>query len=167
MVRSAKIAVQVSGRGRQRCFDLLVAAGDVWAWVLECNTALRGWRKAPVVNYQRLCAELADTGVGTFGELGTTCCRSVLRRYSDAWAEAARRRRAGEHAGFPRRKRRLVPVRWYAGTFSLLDDRHVRVQLARGAPPLIVTVARPVPYALDRVRSVELGAEGGRLTLTV
>src|SRR5579864_8380170 len=167
VVRSAKIAPQVSGRRRERCFGLLVSAGDVWAWVLECNAALREWRKAPVVNYQRLCGELAGAGVATFGELGTTGCRSVLRRYSDAWVEAARRRRAGEHAGFPRRKRRLVPVRWYAGTFSLLDDRHVRLGLVRGAPPLVVTLARPVPYPLDHVRSVELGAEGGRLTLTV
>jgi putative transposase len=166
-MRSAVIAVRVGGRRRERCFALLVSAGDVWAWVLECNAALRGWRKPPVVNYQRLCAELASTGVGAFGELGTTGCRSVLRRYSDAWSEAARRRRAGSHDGFPRRKRRLVPVRWYAGTFALPDDRHVRLGLARGAPPLVVTLGRPVPYPLERVRSVELAACAGRLVLTV
>ena len=56
VVRSAVIALHLSGRRRQRCFALLVAAGDVWAWVLDCNAALRAWRMPPVVNYQRLCA---------------------------------------------------------------------------------------------------------------
>jgi IS605 OrfB family transposase len=157
----------MGGRRRERCFALLVSAGDVWAWVLECNAALREWRKPQVVNYQRLFAELTSTGVAAFGELGATGCRSVLRRYSDAWAEAARRRRGGSSAGFPRRKRRLVPVRWYAGTFGVLDDRHVRLGLARGAAPLVVTLARPIPYPLAQLRSVELGARDGRLTLTV
>ena len=145
----------------------MVSAGDVWAWVLDCNAAVRGWHKPQVVNYQRLCAELASTGVTTFGELGTTGCRSVLRRYCDAWSEAARRRRAGGGDGFPRRKRRLVPVRWYAGTFALPDDRHARLGLARGAEPLVVTLCRPVPHPLERVRSVELAARNGHLVLTV
>ncbi len=90
----------------------------------------------------------------------------MLRRYSDAWVEAARRKRSGP-SGFPRRKRRLMPVRWYAGTFSLLDDRHVRLGLAKGAAPLVVTLAGPVPYPLEQVRSVELAADNGKLTFTV
>src|SRR5260370_30683656 len=46
--------------------------------------------------------------------------RSVLRRYSDAWFAAARRRRDGDlTARFPRRRRRMVPLRWYHGTFRL------------------------------------------------
>jgi putative transposase len=167
VMRSAKIALHVHGTRRRRCFGLLVAGGDVWAWVLDCNAALRAWRKPPVVNYQHLCSELASMGVATFGELGTTGCRSVLRRYSEAWAEAARRRRAGGPAGFPRRKRRLMPVRWYEGTFGIIDHRHVRLGLVRGSAPLVVTLARPIPYPPDRVRSVELAAADGRLTLTV
>jgi IS605 OrfB family transposase len=168
VVRSATIGLRVSGGRRARCFALLVAAGDVWAWVLDCNLALRSWGLRPVVNYQRLCAELADTGVDVFGELGTTGCRSVLRRYADAWMEAARRRRGGDcRAGFPRRKRRLMPVRWYHGTFIAMDERHVRVGLARGAPELILTLARPIPYPLEQLRCVELAANGGRLQLTV
>jgi hypothetical protein len=77
-VRSAPIAVRVSAGRRARLFALLVAAGDVWAWVLDCNMELRRFGLRPVVNYQRLCAELSDTGVAAFGELGTTGCRSVV-----------------------------------------------------------------------------------------
>jgi IS605 OrfB family transposase len=52
----------------------------------------------------------------------------VLLRYSDAWFEAARRHHRGERAGFPRRKRFLVPIRCYHGTFLLAGDRRVRAQ---------------------------------------
>jgi len=153
VVRSAPIPLRVSAGRRARLFALLVAAGDVWAWVLGCNVELRRWGLPAVVNYQRLCAELTDTGAAAFGELGTTGCRSVLRRYSDAWMETARRRHGGDAgAGFPRRKRRLMPVRWYRGTFSAIDERHVRLSLARGVPELVVTLARPIPYALDQLR---------------
>ena len=61
--------------------------------------------------------------------------RSVLRRYSSEWFEAARRWKAREVAGFPRRKKGLLAVRWYHGTFSIGGDR-LRVPTARGVPPL-------------------------------
>ncbi len=84
--------------------------------------------------YRELCRELASAGPGTFGELDTTGARSVLRRYSDAWFAAAKRRAAGDKtARFPRRRRGLVPVRWYAGTFTL-DGRRLRLPVARGRP---------------------------------
>jgi hypothetical protein len=50
----------------------------------------------PLAGYQQLCRELAVAGPGTFGELDTTAARSVLRRYSDAWFAAAKRRKAGD-----------------------------------------------------------------------
>src|SRR2546421_12356066 len=56
---------------------------------------------APVVSYQALCREIAGM---TFGELDMVGARSVLRRYSSEWFEAAKRRKAGENASFPRRK---------------------------------------------------------------
>jgi hypothetical protein len=61
----------------------------------------------------------------------------VLRRYSDAWFQAAKRRRAGQHAGFPRRKRALVPVRFHNGTFTIQGQR-VRLPVAKGQPELWV-----------------------------
>jgi putative transposase len=91
----------------------------------------------------------------------------VLRRYSDAWFQAAKRRKAGQlDAGFPRRKRALVPVRFYNGTFTIQGQR-VRLPVARGQPELRVRLARPPPYPTEQVRAVTLLADGGRLWLAV
>jgi hypothetical protein len=79
-----------------------------------------------VVGDQARCRQL--TSRGGFGELSVVGARSVPRRYSDAWFEAARRHQRGERAGFPRRKRFLVPIRCYHGTFLLAGDRRVRAQ---------------------------------------
>jgi hypothetical protein len=49
----------------------------------------------PLAGYQQLCRELAAAGPGTFGELDSVGARSVLRRYSDAWFAAAKRRKGG------------------------------------------------------------------------
>src|SRR5690349_8855038 len=115
--RTARVGLRMTRGQRRRLFGLLRSAGDVWAAVLELN----GWRRRrgdrPLVSFHELCRELTAAGEGTFGELGTVAARSVLRAYSDAWMSAARRRRAGDvKARFPRRRRRLVPVRCYAGT---------------------------------------------------
>src|SRR5215467_11423069 len=118
VVRTARVGVRVTAAQRRRCFGLLAGAGDVWAAVLDMNRWRRQRGVGPVVSYQALCRELAAAGRGTFGELDSVGARSVLRRYSDAWFAAARRRAGGDAlARFPRRRRRLVPVRWYAGTF--------------------------------------------------
>ncbi|WP_435585955.1 RNA-guided endonuclease TnpB family protein [Micromonospora aurantiaca (nom. illeg.)] len=152
---------------RRRCFGLLRSAGDVWACVLEVNGWRRRRRDAPLTSYQELCRELSVSGPGTFGELDSTGARSVLRRFSDAWFAAAKRRKDGDvSAGFPRRRRGLMPVRWYHGTFTV-DGRRVRVPCAKGAPPLWVRLVREVPYPVEQVRSVTLLCEGGRLFLDV
>ncbi|MGS2618138.1 RNA-guided endonuclease InsQ/TnpB family protein, partial [Micromonospora sp. LZ34] len=152
---------------RRRCFGLLRSAGDVWACVLEINTWRWRRRDAPLVGYQDLCRELSVSGPGTFGELDSTGARSVLRRFSDAWFAAAKRRREGDvSARFPRRRRALMPVRWYHGTFGL-DGRRVRIPTAKGGPPLAVRLARELPYPVEQVRSVTLLCEGGRLFLDV
>jgi hypothetical protein len=105
---------------RRRLVGLLVSAGDVWACVLEVNAWRRAHQDAALVSYQALCRELAAAGPGTFGDLDSTGARSVLRRYCDAWFAAAKRRKAGDtRARFPRRRRRMMPVRWYRGTFCL------------------------------------------------
>ncbi|MFR9776333.1 hypothetical protein ACL02O_09740, partial [Micromonospora sp. MS34] len=99
--------------------------------------------------------------------MDSTGARSVLRRFSDAWSGAAKRRRDGDvSARFPRRRRALMPVRRYHGTFTPGGCR-VRIPVAKGAPPLSVRLAREVPYPVERVRSVTLPCEGGRLFLDV
>src|SRR3989440_9288226 len=117
--RSARIAIRATKAQRRRCFGLLRSAGDVRALVLDCNRQLREWKLAPVVSYQALCREIAGMA---FGELDMVGARSVLRRYSTEWFEAAKARKAGGHAGFPRRKRALLAVRRYHGTFRIDGD---------------------------------------------
>jgi putative transposase len=92
----------------------------------------------------------------------------VLRRYSDAWFAAARVRAGGRGplVRFPRRKRRLLPVRYYHGTFTL-SGRRLRLPVARGCAPLWVRLDRQVPYPEGQVRSVTLLNEGGRLVVEV
>ena len=166
VVRTARVCLGVTPAQSRRCFGLLRSGGDVWAWVLDCNRTLRQWRYPPVVSYQGLCRELAGMGV-PFGELSATAARSVLRRYSDAWfAAAAGRAGQGRPGGYPRRKRALMPLRWYAGTF-ILTGRRLRLSVAAGRPPLLVRLARAVPYPASQVRSVTLVVDGGRLAVDV
>ena len=146
---------------------LLVSAGDVWACVLELNAWRRARQDRPLVSYQALCRELAAAGPGTFGELDSVGARSVLRRYSDAWFAAAKRRRGGDRrARFPRRRRALMPLRWYHGTFTL-QGRRLRIPVARGRPPLWVRLDRDLPYPPEQVRSVTLLYDAGRLWVDV
>jgi IS605 OrfB family transposase len=163
--RTAHIRLRLTGHQADRCYRLLRAAGDVWAWLLDSNRHRHQQGEAPVTNYQALCRQL--TSQGGFGELSVTGARSVLRRYAGAWFEAARRRRQGQQqAGFPRRKHALVPVRFYYGTFQL-DGQRVRLPVARGCPELWVRLARPIPYPAKQVRAVTLLHDGGRLWLAV
>jgi transposase len=95
-------------------------------------------------------------------ELDSAGARSVLRRYSDAWLAAARRKNGDASARFPRRRHRMVPVRWYHGTFTL-EGRRLRIPVTRGCPPLRVRLDRDLPYPPGQIRSVTLLYEAGRL----
>jgi putative transposase len=162
--RTARIRLRLTRRQTQRCYRLLRSAGDVWAWVLDSNRSRLQQGNQPVANYQALCRELAR--LDSFGELSTVGARSVLRRYSDAWFQAAKRRDQQQIANFPRRKRSLIPVRYHHGTFQIQGQR-IRVPVAKGRPELWIRLARPLPYPAEQVRAVTLLAEGGRLWLAV
>jgi IS605 OrfB family transposase len=165
--RTARAGLRVTRAQRRRLLGLVASAGDVWCCVLELNTWRSARQDGPLVGYQALCRELTLSGPGTFGELDTIGARSVLRRYSDAWFAAASRRRAGDmRSRFPRRRRRLVPLRWYHGTF-MLAGRRLRIPVARGQPPLWVRLDRDPPYPPKQVRSVTLVYDAGRLWVDV
>jgi IS605 OrfB family transposase len=152
---------------RERCFAVLRAGGDLWAAVLELNALRQRRGDAPVVNYQALCRELSLAGPGCAGELSSVGARSILRRYSDAWFSANAARRSGDtSARYPRRRKSLMPSRYYAGTF-ILGGRHLSLPTARGCPPLAVRLSRPVPYAEATVRSVTLLNVGPKLFVDV
>jgi IS605 OrfB family transposase len=163
--RTAHIRLRATRHQTDRCYKLLRAAGDLWAWLLDSNRERRQHGQPPIANYQALCRQL--TSQASFGELSVTGARSVLRRYADAWFAAANRRRQGQQqTGFPRRKRALMPVRFYHGTFQL-DGQRVRLPVAKGRPALWVRLARPIPYPAEQVRAVTLLHQGGRLWLAV
>jgi IS605 OrfB family transposase len=165
--RTARIGLRTTVGQRRRCFGLLRSAGDVWVCVLEVNWWRRRRGATALASCRDLYRELAAAGAGTFGELDSTGARSVLRRYSDAWFSAAKRRKAGHtEVRFPRRRRQLLPVRFYHGTFRL-DGRRVRLPTAAGCAPLWLRLDRDVPYPAEQVRSVTLLAEAGRLWLDV
>jgi hypothetical protein len=147
--RTAHIRLRLTRRQARRCYGLLRSAGDVWAWLLDTNRQRRQQGEQPITGYQALCRELTRTG--PFGELSVAAARSVLRRYSDAWFQAAKRRKAGQQdAGFPRRKHAVVPVRFYHGTF-LIHGRRVRLPVANGRPELWVRLARTLPHPPEQV----------------
>jgi hypothetical protein len=161
--RTARIALRTTPARRRRCYGLLRSAGDVWAWVIDRNRGLAKQHRPQVANFAALCRELTGT---SFGELSRQCAEAVLKNYSIAFFEAARRQKEGIRAGFPRRKRGLVPVRFRYGCFSL-DGSRVRLRVARGAPEMWVRLGRAVPYPVESIRSVTLVAEAGRLFLDV
>jgi transposase len=165
--RTARAGLRVTRAQRRRLMGLLVSAGDVWACVLELNAWRRARQDRPLVSYQQLCRELATSGPSCFGELDSVGARSVLRRYSDAWFAAAKRRRGGDQrARFPRRRRALMPLRWYHGTF-ILTGRRLRIPVARRRPALWVRLDRDLPYSPEQVRSVTLVYDTGRLWVDV
>jgi IS605 OrfB family transposase len=165
--RTARVGLRVTRAQRRRLVALLVSAGDVWACVLELNAWRRARQDRPLASYQELCRELAASGPGTFGELDSVGARSVLRRYSDAWFAAAKRCKEGDQrACFPRRRRALMPLRWYHGTFTLAG-RRLRIPVAGGRPALWVRLDRHLPYPQDQVRSVTLLYDAGRLWVDV
>ena len=142
--RTARAGLRVTRGQRRRLLGLLVSAGDVWAAVLELNAWRRARQDRPLVCYQELCRELAASGPGTFGELDTMGARSVLRRYSDAWFAAAKRRRGGDRAG-------AVPAAAAGADAAALVPRHLHAggQAAadpgRPRPPAAVGAAGPGP----------------------
>jgi IS605 OrfB family transposase len=165
--RTARAGLRVTLGQRRRLVGLLVSGGDVWAAVLELNAWRRARQDRPLASYQELFRELAASGPGTFGELDTEGARSVLCRYSDAWFATAKRRRDGDQrARFPRRRRALMPLRWYHGTFKLAG-RRLRIPVARGRPPLWVRLDRDPPYPPEQVRSVTLLYDAGRLWVDI
>src|SRR5438270_2589888 len=87
--RTAGIALRTTPAQRRRCYGLLRSAGDIWAWVIDCNRRLAKEHRPQVASFSALCRELTGT---TFGELSRHCAEAVLKNYSTAFFEAAKRK---------------------------------------------------------------------------
>src|SRR2546427_1591961 len=114
--RTARIALRTTRAQRRRCYGLLRSTGDVWAWVIDRNRGLAEQHRPQVASFSALCRELTGT---SFGELSRHCAEAVLKNYSIAFYEAAKRQKAGLRASIPRRRRGLVPVRFRYGCFAV------------------------------------------------
>ena len=93
--RSARVALRLTPGQARRCYQMLRAGADVWAALIELNAVRFHRLGKPLLGYAELCREVAGTPVG---ELSVTAIRSVVKRYSDACMETARRKRRGERA---------------------------------------------------------------------
>ena len=83
-----------------------------------------------------------------------------------------RRRKLGQKAALPLKKRYLVPVTWRRGEFSLVPSSartRARVELAtrRRTENLVLALSHDHPYDPDLVRCVRLVSQAGELFLDV
>ena len=103
---------------------------------------------------------------GPFGDLTAHCAQDLTKAWSAAFFETTRRKKAGEKARLPLKKRYVVPITWRKGEFRLrpaTDHTRARVELStrRGTDSLVLALSHDHPYDPSLVRSVRLFAEGG------
>ena len=155
---------------RARCFALLEDAGDVWAW---CIDRFHDRFRRGLPNANSVTEMWPDQKAhGPFGDLTAHCAQDVTKGFSAAFFAAMRRRRAGEKARLPLRKRHLVPVTWRKGEFQLIapaGGARARAVLLtrRGMPNLEVSLSQDHPYDPRLVRAVRLVEDAGELFLGV
>jgi transposase len=100
------------------------------------------------------------------------CAQDVTKAWSAAFFETMKRRKKGEQARLPLRKRWLVPVTWRKGEFALSaasQGRRPRAVLstARGYASLELALSGDHPYDPDLVRAVRLIEEAGELFMDI
>jgi transposase len=151
---------------KARAYGLMVAGGDVWAWVID---RFHQRARAGLANANSLAELWPDQKAhGPFGELTAHCAQDVTKAWSAAFFEATRRRKAGGEARLPLKKHRLVAVRWRTGEFRLhpaVDSSRFRIELStrRGTKNLVLGLAISPPYDPASVREVRLVDDGGEL----
>src|SRR5271170_4423203 len=120
VLRTARVALRVTTGQRRRCFGILCASGDVWAALIELNQVRFTRGGKPVFGFTELCRELTGADLGP---LARVCAEDVAKRYSHACFESAARKKAGQRARYPRKKRALYPTRFRWGAFSFDGER--------------------------------------------
>src|SRR6516165_8726046 len=106
VVRSRGTKVMATVAKKARAYGLMVAGGDVWAWVID---RFHQRARAGLANANSLAELWPDQKAhGPFGELTAHCAQDVTKAWSAAFFEATRRRKAGGEARLPLKKHRLV-----------------------------------------------------------
>jgi hypothetical protein len=103
VVRSRGTKVMATVAKKARAYGLMVAGGDVWAWVID---RFHERARAGLANANSL-VELwpNQKAPGPFGELTAHCAQEVTKAWSAAFFGATRRKKAGQDAGLPLRRR--------------------------------------------------------------
>jgi putative transposase len=170
VVRTFRVKVMATPAKKSRAHDLLVSGGDAWAW---CIDRFHARISDGLPNANSVVGIWPDQkGHGPFGELMSDCAQDVTRGWSAAYFETMKRRKNGEQARLPLRKRWVVPVTWRKGRFDLVplvNGQRARVRLgtARGYPDLELALSVDHPYDPELVRAVRLTEEAGELFLDV
>src|SRR6266567_6274574 len=131
--RTCRVDLRVTQSQLRRAYELLRIAGDIWAALIDMNTERFRRGAKPIMGFAELCRELTGTDLGPLARI---CAEQVAHNYSDACMATAKRKRAGEIAHYPRRKRFFYPVRFRYGAFALYE-RRVCLRAARGHRPLV------------------------------
>jgi putative transposase len=170
VVRTFRVKVTATPAKKARAYSLLISGGDTWAWCIDrFHTRIRDG----LPNANSMVQMWPDQkGHGPFGELSVHCAQDVTKAWSAAFFETMKRRKKGEQARLPLRKRWLVPVTWRKGEFALsaaYEDRRARAVLssARGYAGLELTLSHDHPYDPELVRAVRLIEEAGELFMDI
>ena len=143
---------------------------DTWAW---CIDRFHARIRDGLPNANSLVQMWPDQkGHGAFGELSVHCAQDVTKAWSAAFFETMKRRKKGEQASLPLRKRWLVPVTWRQGEFALSaasEGRWARAMLCtgRGYANLGLALSGDHPYDPELVRAVRLIEEAGELFMDI
>jgi IS605 OrfB family transposase len=170
VIRSYRVKVMSTRAKHRRATGMLVAAGDAWSF---CIDRFHERIRAELPNANSLIQLWPDQKAhGPFGDLSAHCAQDVTKAWSSAYFEAIRRRKLGQKAALPLKKRYLVPVTWRRGEFSLVPSSartRARVELAtrRRTENLVLALSHDHPYDPDLVRCVRLVSQAGELFLDV
>ena len=170
VIRSFRVKVMTTEAKHRRALELLVAAGDALAWVID---RFHERQRSGLPNANSLSELWVDQKLhGPFGQLSAHCAQDVTKHWSQAFFEAVKRKKKGEVASLPLKKHHRVAVRFRRGEFCLspsLPGRRARVELStrRGTENLVVALSGDHPYNPGCLREVRLGEEGGELFLDI
>lgn len=117
VIRSYRVKVMSTRAKHRRARGMLVAGGDAWAF---CIDRFHERIRAGLPNANSLVQLWPDQKAhGPFGDLSAHCAQDVTKAWSAAYFQTMRRRKLGEEAALPLKKRYLFPVTWRKGEFTL------------------------------------------------